>query len=205
MKKILLGFVAFFVISSFSATAVEFQGGLKLGHGTLDATETSAVNNQKGSDDASSAFGAIFLEAVLDSGLPINLVAGIEYIPYEGVIDIAPTDGGDYEGTLKNHTTLYLQGSKTVGPVDVFGKIGYVTVDISNVKSSTHTLTSTDDSASGYTVGLGVQKNLSGLIDFVRVGVDYIDYGSVEATASSGTYKADADAIAAYISVGKKF
>jgi hypothetical protein len=208
MKKIQSSLFALTLLLSVSSNSAEFQGGIKLGHGELTATDKSGdINNATAGDQSkSSAYGALFIEGKIDSGLPFNLVAGLEYIPLKAVIDIATDNGGDYEGTLKNHTTIYLQGSKDVGnDLEVFGKIGYVRVDIEDVTSSTHTLTAVDGNASGHTYGLGVQKNLSGPIDFIRIGADYIDYGSVSATASTGTYKADADAIAGYISFGKKF
>ena len=42
-------------------------------------------------------------------------------------------------------------------------------------------------------------------VDFLRVGLDYIDYNTVEAKTSSNTYKADATSTGIYLAVGKKF
>lgn len=207
MKKILISLIAsMFILSSSLSFSAEFSGGVKIGYGQLNGTDKTN-SRSSGEKDVSSAFPALFLEAGLPIEAPINLSLGIEYIPLETTVDIAnTTSGGDYEATLKNHLTLYLQGSKEINGETVFGKIGYVNVDISNAKSSTQTITSADSSASGYVIGVGIQKEISSpFSDYVRIGFDYIDYGSVSAKSSSTNYSADADAYALYLSFGKKF
>ena len=137
-----------------------------------------------------------------------SLSAGIEYIPFQATIDIDTANAGDYEGDLKNHTTIYLQGSKDLpnANVKLLGKIGYAYAKISGVKSSENTFTSSDSDVNGFAYGIALQKDLeTNLIDFVRVGADYIDYDTVEAKTSTDTYKADATSRGIYLAVGKKF
>ncbi len=218
MKKIITSFVSVIVLMLFSAAnAAEFSAGIKGGTATLNVEdETSTTLNKKSGDD-SSEFGAIFIEGKLPIDSPIGLSIGLEYIPLKATLDVdnsANTEtwntgggSGDYELTVKDHFTLYLQGSKDVGQVTLLGRVGYVQADISDVKSSTAgTLTSQDDKLQGYTIGLGVQKELvTPVTDYVRLAVDYIDYDSVSASTSSKTYTGSADATTLSLSIGKKF
>jgi hypothetical protein len=187
---------------SISSYAVEITGGFKVGAAKLEGTDKT--NSRSASQDETTAFGAVWVETAIPNS---PVVVGLEYIPLNNKIDVTnSTTSGTYEVTAKNHATLYLQATTEVAGNTVFGKVGYVYVDLGNAKSTTQTLTSSDSSAEGYTVGLGVQKDISsGQVDFVRFGIDYIDYGSVEAKSASTTYKGDADAYTAYVSFGKKF
>ena len=63
MKK-LISLVCSFIIFSTFAVKADTVVGVKIGHGTLDAEDVGTVNNQKGSEDASSPYGAIFVEKI---------------------------------------------------------------------------------------------------------------------------------------------
>ena len=206
MKK-LISLVCSFIIFSTFAVKADTVVGVKIWHGTLDAEDVGTVNNQKGSEDASSPYGAIFVEKALPANnLPFNLSAGIEYIPFDAIIDIDTNNAGDYEGELSRHTTVYLQGSKVVAEGKILGKLGIVYAKISGVKSSTNTITSNDSDVSGIAVGVAFEKDMNNdYVDFLRVGADYIDYDTVEAKTSSNTYKADATSTGIYLAIGKKF
>lgn len=208
MKKLISLVFSIMILSTFAVKA-DTVVGVKIGHGTLDAEDVGTVNNQKGSEDASSPYGAIFVEKALPAdnlNLPFNLSAGIEYIPFDALIDIDTNNAGDYEGELSRHTTVYLQGSKEVTEGKILGKIGIVYAKISGVKSSNNTITSSDSDVSGLAVGVAFEKDMNNdYVDFLRVGLDYIDYNTVEAKTSSNTYKADATSTGIYLAVGKKF
>lgn len=208
MKKILISLLTLVFLTT-QASSVEFSGGVKIGRGNLDAssvsTRTSNSRVTNSSKDVDGTAGAIFIEAAFDTNLPFGLAAGIEYIPFNASIDI-DSNSGDFTGELNDHTTIYLQASKEVkSGVKALGKIGYSFADIGNVKSSTETLTSKDGNLKGYTLGVGVEKDISSFIDYVRAGIDYTDYDTVKAASSEKTYSADAEATVFYISVGKKF
>ena len=207
MKKIISLVSSLFLFSTIAAKA-DTVIGVKVGEGTLDAEDVGTVNNQKGSQDASATYASIFAEKELPVNLPFSLSAGIEYIPFKATIDIDTNNAGDYEGDLKNHTTIYLQGSKELpnANVKLLGKIGMAYAKISGVKSSTNTISSSDSDVNGFAYGIALQKDLqTNYVDFVRVGADYIDYDTVEAKTSSNTYKADATSKGIYLAVGKKF
>jgi hypothetical protein len=200
-KKTILTSIIISLVS-ISSYAVEITGGFKVGAAKLEGTDKT--NSRSRSQDETTAFGAVWVETNIPNS---PVVVGLEYIPLNNSIDVKnTTTNGTYEVKAKNHTTLYLQGSTEVAGNTVFGKLGYVYVGLGDAKSTTQTITSSDSSAEGYTVGLGVQKDISGgQVDFVRFGIDYIDYGSVEAKSSTTNYKAEANAITAYVSFGKKF
>jgi hypothetical protein len=205
MKKILTSIIFFLMISS-SVLFADATLGLKIGNGTLNAKDVGTVNNVKGDKSADSTFASIFLEKSLDLNVPATISLGVEYIPFTATIDIDTTNGGDYTGEVKNHTTLYVQAAKEVNDFKVMANVGYVMASISGVKTNTVTLTSNDTSLTGFAYGVAIQKDLSTrFTDFVRIGADWIDYDTVEAKTSSATYKADADANTYYIAIGKKF
>lgn len=208
MKKV-IGLILGFILVTFQVNSAEFSGGVKIGHGTLEAdsksVRTSNSRTTNSSKDADSPFGALFLEASFDNNLPFGLAAGIEYIPFKATIDI-DSNSGDFSGEVKDHTTLYVQASKEIqSGIKLLGKVGYSFADIGSVKSSTETLTSQDSSLDGMTLGIGVEKDISSFIDYVRAGVDYTEYDTVKASSSEKNYTADAEATVFYISAGKRF
>jgi len=208
MKKMLTLLIGLTLFST-QLNSAEFSGGIKVGQGNLEAdsksVRTSNSRTTSSSKDADSPFGALFLEATINSNLPFGLAAGIEYIPFKATIDI-DSNSGDFSGEVKDHTTLYLQASKEIqSGMKVLGKVGYSFADIGSVKSSTETLTSQDSSLEGITLGLGVEKDISSYIDYVRAGIDYTEYDTVKASSSEKNYTADAEATVFYISVGKRF
>jgi hypothetical protein len=206
MKKTIIAIVSFLMISS-SVLFADTTLGLKVGNGTLNAKDVGTVNNVKGDKSADATFASVFLEKSLDLNVPATISLGVEYIPFTATIDIDTTNGGDYSGQVKNHTTLYVQAAKEVRDgFKVMANAGYVMAKISGVKSNTLTLTSNDTSLNGFAYGVAIQKDLNTrFTDFVRIGADWIDYDTVEAKTSSDTYKADADANTYYIAIGKKF
>lgn len=220
MKKSILKSLAVFLLFSFSATSAEFTGGIKLGAGEVTGKDTTSTTLNQTERNADSGFASLFIEATLPTNLPFGLSAGIEYIPIKAVIDGFTENGkgatgasklpqnknDDFEATVSNHTTLYLIANKELQQgFSAFGKIGYVRADISDVSTAQATLTSNDGSMSGYNLGFGIQKSLDNFVDYVRLGYDYNNYGSVKAASSSKNYSADVTSQALYLAVGKKF
>jgi len=210
-RKIITILISIFFLSSLShAERPEISFGIKGGKADLEGTDKTVNTSNKTTRSEDSSFGALFVEGKLPINAPVNISLGLEYIPLEATLDADTTgdDGnGDYEMTVDKHTTLYIAVSKELpNDIEIFGRAGIVRADISNVKSSTNTLTSKDDELEGKTFGLGVQKNLDlPFLSFVRIGYDKIEYDTVQAASSESTYKADGEAEAYYLSIGKTF
>ena len=209
-KIIILLMFSVFATKSFAEISV----GFKAGSADLDATDTTATTLNKKTRSASSEFAALFIEGKLPIDAPINVSLGLEYIPITATLSANATNrsdatrpSGDYSMDVSNHTTIYASVSKDFEQgFNIFGKVGYVRADISDVRTNTSALTSKDDELTGVTYGIGVQKNLDlPLLSFLRLGYDYIEYDTVEAKSSSTTYKGDAEAETIYLSLGKTF
>lgn len=212
MKRVINYIIVSLFLLFSSLSYAEISVGIKGGNGELTGKDKTADVLNKSTKSADADFGAIFIEGKLPSGnLPFSVSLGLEYIPLEAVIDGYSTTGADgntdAEMTVKDHITIYAQIAKELKDgFSGFAKVGYVTADISNVKTATATLTSKDSSLSGYTYGIGIQKNFdTRFVNFVRIGYDEIKYDDPQAASSEHTYKAEADVKAYYLSIGKTF
>ena len=175
------------------------------------------------SGDADFPFGSIFVEYAKTMNKDLDLIIGLDYVPFKAEIDsVSRTDSsqeGDANGAsvtgvrkakleLENYATLYLQPTfKVGGGTSVYGKVGYIhgDVKISGSNTATSSTINAKDTLNGYTVGLGVQHNLSKNL-FVRLEGNYTDHDTVKATDSKRTtFTADSEMYAGKIAIGYSF
>ena len=221
---------------SSSAFADNWNLGASASYGNIDGTakdtqftgNTSSgtgVDQDRGanSGDANFPFASIFVEYVKTMDKSLDLVVGLDYVPFKAEIDdksFADSDkraGVDAAGTsgtrkatleLKNYATLYVQPTyKIGGGTAVYGKLGYIhgDVKISGSNTATGSTINATDTLNGYTVGLGVQHNIDKNL-FVRLEGNYTDHDTVTATDSLATkYSANSEIYAGKISIGYSF
>jgi opacity protein-like surface antigen len=175
------------------------------------------------SGDANFPFGSIFVEYAKTMNKDLDLIIGLDYVPFKAEIDsVSRSDSsleGDVDGVsvtgirkatleLENYATLYLQPTfKVGGGTSVYGKVGYIhgDVKISGSNTATSSTINAKDTLNGYTVGLGVQHNIDKNV-FVRLEGNYTDHDNVSATDSLGTkFTADSEIYAGKISIGYSF
>ena len=175
------------------------------------------------SGDANFPFGSIFVEYAKTMNNDLDLIIGLDYVPFKAEIDsVSKTDSsleGDAAGVsvtgvrkakleLENYATLYLQPTfKVGGGTAVYGKVGYIHGDVKITGSNTATSSTINakDTLNGYTVGLGVQHNINKNL-FVRLEGNYTDHDTVKATDSKQTtFTADSEMYAGKISIGYSF
>ena len=175
------------------------------------------------SGDANFPFGSIFVEYAKTMNKDLDLIIGLDYVPFKAEIDsVSRTDSsleGNADGVsvtgvrkakleLENYATLYLQPTfKVGGGTSVYGKVGYIHGDVKITGSNTATSSTINakDTLNGYTVGLGVQHNLSKNL-FVRLEGNYTDHDTVKATDSKQTtFTADSEMYAGKLSIGYSF
>ena len=177
--------------------------------------------------DADFPFASIFLEYAKTMDKNLDIVFGLDYVPFKAEIDSKSFADTSFEargatvgalaatsGTrtakleLKNYATLYLQPTyKIGGGTSVFGKVGYINGDVkmSGSNTATGSTINAKDTLNGYVVGLGVQHNINKNV-FVRLEGSYTDHDNVTATDSLGTkFTADSELIAAKLSIGYSF
>ena len=233
MKKITkLSSVALLLTSISSvAFADNWNVGASASYGNIDGTSKDIqtvtgganVSQTRGSTggDADFPFASIFLEYAKTMDKNLDIIIGLDYVPFKAEIDsksFADTSleagPGSTAGTrratleLKDYATLYLQPTyKIGGGTALFGKVGYIhgDVKISGSNTSTGSTINATDTLNGYVVGLGVQHNINKNV-FVRLEGSYTDHDSVTATDSKSTkFTADSEIIAGKLSIGYSF
>ena len=188
---------------------------------TTTAGPTVAQTRGAKSGDADFPFASIFIEYAKTMDKDLDIILGLDYVPFKAEIDsksFADTslEGGPTDATgtrkakleLENYATLYLQPTyKIGGGTAVFGKVGYIhgDVKISGSNTATGSTINATDTLNGYVVGLGVQHNINKNV-FVRLEGSYTDHDNVTATDSLGTkFTADSELIAGKLSIGYSF
>jgi opacity protein-like surface antigen len=175
------------------------------------------------SGDANFPFGSIFVEYAKTMNKDLDLIIGLDYVPFKAEIDSKSFTDSSLEGSatgvsvtgvrtakleLENYATLYLQPTfKVGGGTSVYGKVGYIHGDVKITGSNTATSSTINakDTLNGYTVGLGVQHNINKNL-FVRLEGNYTDHDTVKATDSKQTtFTADSEMYAGKISIGYSF
>jgi len=232
MKKITkLASVALLLTSVTStAFADNWNIGASASYGNIDGTASDTQVGPAGtvaqtrgakSGDADFPFASIFLEYAKTMDKDLDIIIGLDYVPFKAEIDsksFADTSleagPGSTAGTrratleLKDYATLYLQPTyKIGGGTAVFGKVGYIhgDVKISGSNTATGSTINATDTLNGYVVGLGVQHNINKNV-FVRLEGSYTDHDNVTATDSKGTkFTADSELIAGKLSIGYSF
>jgi len=231
IKKIIPTALLLTSISSV-ALADNWNVGASASYANIDGTATDTQLNGAGARiaqtrgatgaDADFPFGSIFVEYSKTMNKDLDLVIGLDYVPFKAEIDSKSfTDqsresiaDGNLAGTrratleLENYATLYLQPTfKVGGGTSVYGKVGYIHGDVKITGSNTATSSTINakDTLNGYTVGLGVQHNLDKNL-FVRLEGNYTDHDDVTATDSKNTtFTADSEIYAGKISIGYSF
>ena len=229
LKKIVPIALLLTSISS-EALADNWNIGASASYGNIDGTASDTQTTSAGptvaqdrgvkSGDADFPFASIFLEYAKTMDKDLDIIIGLDYVPFKAEIDsksFADTSleaGSTASGTrkakleLENYATLYLQPTyKIGGGTAVFGKVGYIhgDVKISGSNTATGSTINTADTLNGYVVGLGVQHNINKNV-FVRLEGSYTDHDSVTATDSKNTkFTADSEIIAGKLSIGYSF
>ena len=236
IKKIIPTALLLTSISS-AALADNWNVGASASYGNIDGTAKDTQTTGAGavvaqtrgatSGDANFPFGSIFVEYAKTMNNDLDLIIGLDYVPFKAEIEAfskadtslegaVAQDGGSTptSGTrkatleLENYATLYLQPTfKISGGTAVFGKVGYIhgDVKISGSNTATGSTINATDTLNGYVVGLGVQHNINKNV-FVRLEGSYTDHDSVTATDSKGTkFTADSELIAGKLSIGYSF
>jgi opacity protein-like surface antigen len=232
MKKITkLASIALLLTSVTStAFADNWNIGASASYGNIDGTASDTQVGPAGtvaqtrgakSGDADFPFASIFLEYAKTMDKDLDIILGLDYVPFKAEIDsksFADTSleagPGSTAGTrqakleLENYATLYLQPTyKIGGGTAFFGKVGYIhgDVKISGSNTATGSTINATDTLNGYVVGLGVQHNINKNV-FVRLEGSYTDHDNVTATDSKGTkFTADSELIAGKLSIGYSF
>jgi opacity protein-like surface antigen len=233
MKKItkLSGVALLLTSISSVAYADNWNIGASASYGNFDGTSNDTQTTTAGptvaqtkgarSGDADFPFASIFVEYAKTMDKDLDIILGLDYVPFKAEIDsksFADTslEGGPTDATgtrkakleLENYATLYLQPTyKIGGGTAVFGKVGYIhgDVKISGSNTATGSTINATDTLNGYVVGLGVQHNINKNV-FVRLEGSYTDHDNVTATDSKGTkFTADSELIAGKLSIGYSF
>ena len=232
MKKITkLASIALLLTSVTStAFADNWNIGASASYGNIDGTASDTQAGPAGTvaqtrgakgGDADFPFASIFLEYAKTMDKDLDIILGLDYVPFKAEIDSrsfvdTSLEGGPTDATgtrkakleLENYATLYLQPTyKIGGGTAVFGKVGYIHGDVKITGSNTATGSTINatDTLNGYTVGLGVQHNIDKNL-FVRLEGNYTDHDTVTATDSLATkYSAKSEMYAGKISIGYSF
>jgi opacity protein-like surface antigen len=170
--------------------------------------------------DADFPFGSIFLEYAKTMDKNLDLIIGLDYVPFKAEIDSKSFSDTSLEATttgtgtrrakleLENYATLYLQPTyKISGGTAVYGKVGYIhgDVKISGSNAATSSTIDAKDTLNGYVFGLGVQHNINKNV-FVRLEGNFTAHDDVTATDSKGTkFTADSEMYAGKLSIGYSF
>ena len=232
IKKIIPAALLLTSISSV-ALADNWNVGASASYANIDGTASDTqvtgagvrVAQTRGgkSGDADFPFGSIFVEYAKTMNKDLDLIIGLDYVPFKAEIDSqSRTDSsleGNADGTsvtgvrkakleLENYATLYLQPTfKVGGGTSVYGKVGYIHGDVKITGSNTATSSTINakDTLNGYTVGLGVQHNINKNL-FVRLEGNFTAHDDVTATDSKQTtFTADSEMYAGKISIGYSF
>jgi opacity protein-like surface antigen len=230
IKKIIPTALLLTSISSV-ALADNWNVGASASYANIDGTAsdtqigplgTVAQDRGAKSGDADFPFASIFVEYAKTIDKDLDLIIGLDYVPFKAEIDsksfadlnttgaVASNTSGTRKATLelKDYATLYLQPSyKIGGGTAVFGKVGYIhgDVKISGSNTATGSTINATDTLNGYVVGLGVQHNINKNV-FVRLEGSFTAHDDVTATDSLGTkFTADSELIAGKLSIGYSF
>ena len=230
MKKITkLASIALLLTSVTStAFADNWNIGASASYGNIDGTASDTQAGPAGtvaqtrgatSGDADFPFASIFLEYAKTMDKDLDIILGLDYVPFKAEIDSKSFSDTSWETTndsgtrkakleLENYATLYLQPTyKIGGGTAVFGKVGYIhgDVKISGSNTATGSTINATDTLNGYVVGLGVQHNINKNV-FVRLEGNFTAHDDVTATDSKGTkFTADSELIAGKLSIGYSF
>jgi len=229
MKKItkLSGVALLLTSISSLAFADNWNIGASASYGSIDGTASDTQVGPSGtvaqdrgakSGDADFPFASIFVEYAKTTSKDLDLIFGLDYVPFKAEIDsksfadlnttgsVASNTSGTRKATLelKDYATLYLQPTyKIGGGTAVFAKAGYIhgDVKISGFNTATGSTINATDTLNGYVVGLGVQHNINKNV-FVILEGSYTDHDDVTATDSLGTkFTADSEFIAWKLSI----
>ena len=229
LKKIVPTALLLTSISS-AALADNWNVGASVSYGNIDGTAKDTQTTGAGavvaqtrgatSGDADFPFGSIFVEYAKTLNKDLDLIIGLDYVPFKAEIDSKSFSDTSLEASttgtgtrtakleLENYATLYLQPTyKIGGGTAVYGKVGYIhgDVKISGSNAATSSTINATDTLNGYTVGLGVQHNLNKNL-FVRLEGNFTAHDDVTATDSKGTkFTADSELIAGKLSIGYSF
>ena len=234
MNKITKLSGAALLLTSISSVAFadNWNVGASASYGNIDGTARDTQTTTAGptvaqtrgttSGDADFPFASIFVEYAKTIDKNLDLIIGLDYVPFKAEIDsksfadlnttgsVASNTSGTRKATLelKDYATLYLQPTyKIGGGTAVYGKVGYIhgDVKISGSNTATGSTINATDTLNGYVVGLGVQHNINKNV-FVRLEGSYTDHDNVTATDSLGTkFTADSELIAGKLSIGYSF
>jgi opacity protein-like surface antigen len=189
---------------------------------TTGAGATVAQTRGATDGDAKFPFGSIFVEYANTANKDVDVIIGLDYVPFKTEIDSksfsdTSLEAGSTSSTsgtrsaklqLENYATLYLQPTyKISGTTAVYGKVGYIhgDVKISGSNTATSSTINAKDTLNGYTVGLGIQHNIDKNL-FVRLEGNYTDHDTVTATDSKGTkFTANSEMYAGKLSIGYSF
>jgi opacity protein-like surface antigen len=229
IKKIIPTALLLTSISS-AALADNWNVGASASYANIDGTARdtqvtgagAVVAQTRGATDgdADFPFGSIFLEYAKTMDKNLDLIIGLDYVPFKAEIDTRSFSDTSLEASttgtgtrtakleLKNYATLYLQPTyKIGGGTAVYGKVGYIhgDVKISGSNAATSSTINATDTLNGYTVGLGVQHNINKNV-FVRLEGNFTAHDDVTATDSKGTkFTADSEMYAGKLSIGYSF
>ena len=208
------------------ANAGNWAMGVTVSSNSLDTAGKEDVDNDGTIDDTKNVsddfiVGSIFAEYT-NMGDKYGITIGLDYIPFDADIDkrsidqssikakgdgAATTGTNTVEGTVKDHTTIYIQPGMAVGTNSMFYlTYGLVMADV-NAKNSS--ISSTDlnstKSLDGTKIGFGLKKvSDNGII--TKFDVSETEYDSVSFTTSNNTKAtADLDNTAISVSIGKQF
>jgi opacity protein-like surface antigen len=189
----------------------------------LDSRTSTTVAQTRGAKDgdADFPFASIFVEYAKSMNKDLDIIFGLDYVPFKAEIDSKSFADSSLEGSsgnvsgtrrakleLENYATLYLQPTyKIGGGTAVFGKVGYIhgDVKISGSNTATGSTINKTETLNGYVVGLGVQHNINKNV-FVRLEGNFTAHDDVTATDSLGTkFTADSELIAGKLSIGYSF
>ena len=230
MKKItkLSGVALLLTSVTSTAFADNWNIGASASYGNIDGTASDTQVGPAGtvaqtrgatSGDADFPFASIFLEYAKTMDKDLDIILGLDYVPFKAEIDSKSFSDTSWETTndsgtrkakleLENYATLYLQPTyKIGGGTAVYGKVGYIhgDVKISGSNTATGSTINAKDTLNGYTVGLGVQHNLDKNL-FVRLEGNFTAHDDVTATDSKRTtFTADSEMYAGKISIGYSF
>ena len=230
IKKIIPAALLLTSISSV-ALADNWNFGASASYANIDGTAKDTQTTGAGaivaqtrgatSADADFPFGSIFVEYAKTMNKDLDLIIGLDYVPFKAEIESKSFSDSSIEagpgattGTrtakleLENYATLYLQPTyKIGGATAVYGKVGYIhgDVKISGSNTATSSTINAKDTLNGYTVGLGVQHNIDKNL-FVRLEGNFTAHDDVTATDSKSTkFTADSEMYAGKISIGYSF
>ena len=224
MKKLLTAIIASLFIGSFALA--ETSIGVKISAATMDASGSHTTNSSSGGSGGDAVnvageghfnMGSFFIEK--NTGLDFNgvgITLGLDVIPFTAEVDkLGGGDGFDATVDVEDVYTVYVQPTFSSGDgVSVFARLGYTQgdVNITNVsRQATSAGTASTDgdqskSLEGIMYGLGVTKDIDGLIDFVRLEGTITEFDEIQHTNSNGkVLKADAELRLITLSIGKTF